>query len=147
MRFWLGFFNVLTAAKNNYGWNKFDSITLTYKDKHVKASSPLAKCAAMAISVSSSSSSSLVKQPFLSHSLPLKNLLVLLLVFRKNNSFTVQGRQPCVKSPTWRTRSLHLSPLVTGWPSYTPRHRVTFLSHLYLTEQRWRYSNPPQTTY
>jgi hypothetical protein len=31
-------------------------------------------------------------------------------------------------SPTWRTRSPHLYPPGTGWPSYTPRHRVPFSS-------------------
>jgi hypothetical protein len=38
----------------------------------------------------------------------------------------VQGRQPCVQPPTWRTRSLYLYPPGTGWPSYTTRHRVPF---------------------
>jgi hypothetical protein len=31
-------------------------------------------------------------------------------------------------SPTWRTRSPYLYPPGTGWPSYTPRHRVLFSS-------------------
>jgi hypothetical protein len=30
--------------------------------------------------------------------------------------------------PTWRNRSLYLCPPATGWPSYTPRHRVPFSS-------------------
>jgi hypothetical protein len=30
--------------------------------------------------------------------------------------------------PTWRTRSPYLYPPGTGWPSYTPRHRVPFSS-------------------
>jgi hypothetical protein len=30
--------------------------------------------------------------------------------------------------PTWRTRSPYLYPPGTGWPSYTPRHRVHFSS-------------------
>jgi hypothetical protein len=42
------------------------------------------------------------------------------------NSFTEQGCQPCIQPPTWRTRSLYLCLPVTGWPSYTPRHRVPF---------------------
>jgi hypothetical protein len=29
--------------------------------------------------------------------------------------------KPCVRPPTWRTRSLYLCPPVTGWPSYTPQ--------------------------
>jgi hypothetical protein len=37
--------------------------------------------------------------------------------------FTQQSRQPCVQPPTWRIWSLYLCPPVTGWPSYTPRHR------------------------
>jgi hypothetical protein len=28
--------------------------------------------------------------------------------------------------PTWRIRSPYLYPLGTGWPSYTPRHRIPF---------------------
>jgi hypothetical protein len=43
-------------------------------------------------------------------------------------SFTEQHGLPCVQPPTWRTRSLYLCSLVTGWPSYTPRHRVPFSS-------------------
>jgi hypothetical protein len=30
--------------------------------------------------------------------------------------------------PTWTTRSLYLYPPGTGWPSYTPRHLVSFSS-------------------
>jgi hypothetical protein len=30
--------------------------------------------------------------------------------------------------PTWRARFLYLYPPGTGWPSYTPRHRVPFSS-------------------
>jgi hypothetical protein len=48
--------------------------------------------------------------------------------FRNNNSFTDQGRQPCAQPPTRRTRSLYLCPPVTGWPSYTPRHRIPISS-------------------
>jgi hypothetical protein len=48
--------------------------------------------------------------------------------FRNNNFFSEQGRQPCVKPPTWRARSLYLCPPVTGWSRYTPRHLVTFSS-------------------
>jgi hypothetical protein len=33
-------------------------------------------------------------------------------------------------SPTWRVRSLYLCSPGTGWPSYTPRHWVPFLSPL-----------------
>jgi hypothetical protein len=33
-------------------------------------------------------------------------------------------------SPTWRARSLYLYPPGTGWPSYTPRHWVPFMSPL-----------------
>jgi hypothetical protein len=43
--------------------------------------------------------------------------------------------------PTRRTRSLYICPPVTGWPSYTPRHWVPFLSPLWLTGQWWRYSS------
>jgi hypothetical protein len=32
--------------------------------------------------------------------------------------------------PTWRVRSLYLYPPGTGWPSYTPRHWVSFSSPL-----------------
>jgi hypothetical protein len=31
-----------------------------------------------------------------------------------------------VQLPTWLTTSLYSYPPVTGWPSYTPRHRVPF---------------------
>jgi hypothetical protein len=48
--------------------------------------------------------------------------------FRNNTFFTEQGFRPCVQSPTWRTRPLYLCPPVTGWSSYTPRHRVLFSS-------------------
>jgi hypothetical protein len=41
--------------------------------------------------------------------------------------------------PTWRVRSWYLYPPGTGWPSYTPRHRVSF----FVAGLRWRYSNPP----
>jgi hypothetical protein len=57
--------------------------------------------------------------------------------------FTEQGRQPCVQPPTWRTWSLYLCPSVTGWSSYTPRHRFRFLSLLRVAELRWRYSKLP----
>jgi hypothetical protein len=49
-----------------------------------------------------------------------------LFAFRNSNCFTEQGRQPFVQPPAWRTRSLYLYPPGTGWPSYTPRHRVPF---------------------
>jgi hypothetical protein len=62
---------------------------------------------------------------------------------RNNNFFTEQGRQPCLRPPTWRTKSLCLCPPVTGWPSYTPSHCVPFPSPLRLAGLRWRYSNPP----
>jgi hypothetical protein len=48
--------------------------------------------------------------------------------FRDNNFYTEQGPKPCVQPPTWRTRSLYLCRPVTGWSSYTPRHRVPFPS-------------------
>jgi hypothetical protein len=50
------------------------------------------------------------------------------LDFATNVLFKEQGHQPCVQLPTWRTRSLYLCPPVTGWLSYTPRHRVPFSS-------------------
>jgi hypothetical protein len=50
--------------------------------------------------------------------------------FRSTIFFTEQGCQPCAQTPTWRTRSLYLCHPVTGWPSYTPRHRVPFSSPL-----------------
>jgi hypothetical protein len=40
--------------------------------------------------------------------------------------FTEQGHLPCVQSPTRRTRSLYLCLTGTGWPSYTPKHRILF---------------------
>jgi hypothetical protein len=45
--------------------------------------------------------------------------------------------------PTWMARSLYLCPPGTGWPSYTPRHWVTFHRLLRLAGLRWRYSTPP----
>jgi hypothetical protein len=97
-----------------------------------------------------SSSSSLAKQPFRTHSLPYKIMPRLSVPssirpsgfdffgFRNNNYFTEQGRQPCVQHPTWRTRSLYLCPLATAGPSYIPRHRLLQLAGL-----RWSYSNLP----
>jgi hypothetical protein len=41
--------------------------------------------------------------------------------------------------PTWRARSPYLYPPGTGWPSYTPRHWVSFSS----PPTTRRYSNPP----
>jgi hypothetical protein len=66
----------------------------------------------------------LVKQPFLNYSQIPSGFHF--FVFRNSNSFTKQGRQPCVQPPTWRTRSLYLCPQVTGCYSYTPRYRVLF---------------------
>jgi hypothetical protein len=43
--------------------------------------------------------------------------------------------------PTWRERPLCLYPAGTGWPSYTPRHWVSFRRLLRLTGLRWRYLN------
>jgi hypothetical protein len=40
--------------------------------------------------------------------------------------FTVSSETP----PTWRVRSRYLYPAGRGWPSYTPGHRVPFLSPL-----------------
>jgi hypothetical protein len=40
--------------------------------------------------------------------------------------------------PTWR-----ISPRMTEWPSYTPRHRVPFSSPPTTRRARWRYSTPP----
>jgi hypothetical protein len=51
--------------------------------------------------------------------------------FRNSNCSTEQGRQPCVQLPTWRTRSLYLFPLVTGWTSYIAGHRLPFSSPSY----------------
>jgi hypothetical protein len=45
--------------------------------------------------------------------------------------FTVSDSRP----PTWRVRSPYLYPPGTWWPSYTPRHWVTFLSPLQPTRQ------------
>jgi hypothetical protein len=39
--------------------------------------------------------------------------------------------EPIREIPTWRTRSPYLYPLETGWPSYTPRHRVPILVAFY----------------
>jgi hypothetical protein len=53
------------------------------------------------------------------------------------------GRQPHVKPPTWRTRSLYLYPLETGWPSYTPIHRVPIFVAFYdMHGLQWDYSFP-----
>jgi hypothetical protein len=53
------------------------------------------------------------------------------------------GRQPHAQSPTWRTTSPYLYPLETGWPSYTPRHRVTILVAFYdIHGLQWDYSFP-----
>jgi hypothetical protein len=41
------------------------------------------------------------------------------------------GCQPHAQPPTWRTRSTYLYPLETGWPIYTPRHRVPILVAFY----------------
>jgi hypothetical protein len=49
--------------------------------------------------------------------------------------------------PTWRTRSPYLYLLETGWPSYTPRHRVPILFASYDTHGlRWDYSYSPVST-
>jgi hypothetical protein len=46
---------------------------------------------------------------------------------------------------TWRTRSLYLCPPVTGWPSYTPRHRIPFPSPSATRRTTVEvHSNPPQ---
>jgi hypothetical protein len=51
-----------------------------------------------------------------------------------------------LQPPTWRTRSPYLHPLETGWPSYTPRHRVPILVASYETHGlRWDYSYSPVT--
>jgi hypothetical protein len=51
------------------------------------------------------------------------------------------GRQPHAQLPTWRIRSPYLYPLETGWPSYTPRHRVPILVAFYdMRGLRWDYS-------
>jgi hypothetical protein len=41
------------------------------------------------------------------------------------------GRQPCVQSQTWRTRSLYLCLPVTWWPSYTPQAPGSLFIALY----------------
>jgi hypothetical protein len=57
--------------------------------------------------------------------------------------FTGWGRQPHAQPPTWRTRSPYLYPLETGWPSYTPRHRVPILVAFYdMHGLQWDYSFP-----
>jgi hypothetical protein len=48
--------------------------------------------------------------------------------FRNSNSFTEQGRQPCIQPPTWRARYPYLCPLVSAWPSYIPSYWVPFSS-------------------
>jgi hypothetical protein len=61
----------------------------------------------------------------------------------------LQGRvaSPVLHPPTWRTTSPYLYPLETGWPSYTPRHRVPILVASYDTHGlRWDYSYSPVTT-
>jgi hypothetical protein len=63
--------------------------------------------------------------------------------FRNNSSFIEQGRQTCVQTPTWRARSLYLSPTRTGCPGYTPGTGFSFRCPLRLAGLRWRYSNLP----
>jgi hypothetical protein len=43
--------------------------------------------------------------------------------------FTEWVRQPWVRIPTWCTRSLHLCPSDTVWPSHSPRHRIPVPQH------------------
>jgi hypothetical protein len=53
------------------------------------------------------------------------------------------GRQSQAQPTTWRTRSPCLYPLETGWPSYTPRHRVPILVAFYdMHGLQWDYSFP-----
>jgi hypothetical protein len=52
-------------------------------------------------------------------------------------------RQPHAQPPTWRARSPYLYPLETGWPSYTPSHRVPILVAFYdMHGLQWDYSFP-----
>jgi hypothetical protein len=53
------------------------------------------------------------------------------------------GHQPHAQPPTWRTRSPYLYPLETGWPNYTPRHRVPILVAFNdMHGLQWDYSFP-----
>jgi hypothetical protein len=65
----------------------------------------------------------------------------------RNNFFTEQGRQPCAQPPNMKIMFPYLCPPVTGWPSYTPRHRTHFIlpftTHMVTVEVFWilfRYS-------
>jgi hypothetical protein len=60
------------------------------------------------------------------HSWDLHSPVFTLLDFATLIFFTEQDRQPCVQTPTSRSRSLYLCPPVTGWPNYIPRLRVPF---------------------
>jgi hypothetical protein len=57
------------------------------------------------------------------------------------------GHQPQAQPPTWRTRSSYLYPLETGWPSYSPRHRVPILVAFYdMHGLQWNYFFPGHHT-
>jgi hypothetical protein len=65
-----------------------------------------------------------------------------LFLFR-NNIVTEQGRQPCIKHPTWRSTSLFVSPKWQGGPVIPPGTGFPFCCLLWLAGLRWKYSNPP----
>jgi hypothetical protein len=48
--------------------------------------------------------------------------------YHNSRFFTEQGHHPWVQPQKWRSRSLYLCPLVTGWPICTHRHHVPFSS-------------------
>jgi hypothetical protein len=51
--------------------------------------------------------------------------------------------EPHAQPPTWRTRSPYSYPLETGWPNYTPRHRILILVAFYDTHGlQWDFSLP-----
>jgi hypothetical protein len=106
--------------------------------------------------------SSSAKQPFFSHSLPLKKSARLHQVFTNLESatiiFTEQGRQSCIQPPTWRTRSLCLWPPIPHWNEFIcsnsffayeqseapfPRKKTAFtivvcLVSLFQLQNRWK---------
>jgi hypothetical protein len=66
-----------------------------------------------------------------------------ILRFRENNSFLVWVFSP-TPNPQPGGPGLHIYiPLVTGWPSYTPRHRIPILVAFYdMHGLQWDYSFP-----
>jgi hypothetical protein len=62
--------------------------------------------------------------------------------FAFHNLFTEQGYQPCIQPPTWRTRSLYLSPCDRVAQLY-PQELGSLFVTFYDSGLWWGYSNPP----